>query len=91
MTPPSVDRNSPLPGPPLSRPHVWIVRVHMPANTFRGSRGSSSMSEQPLFSSVKSVRCQVCPPSVVRNTPRSCCGPYAWPSAHASNVFGSWG
>ena len=66
---------SPLPGPPLSRPQVWISSGHMPAKRMRGFFGSIAMSEQPVFSSTKSVLVQVLPPSVVRKTPRSCCGP----------------
>ena len=32
VLPPSVDLYRPLLGPPLSRPHVWISKGHMPAN-----------------------------------------------------------
>ncbi len=32
VTPPSREVNRPLPGPPLSRPQVWISSVHIPAN-----------------------------------------------------------
>ena len=67
--------NRPLPFPPLVLPHVWISSCHIPANRIRGLRASIAMSAQPVFSSTKSVRCQVLPPSAVRNTPRSCCGP----------------
>jgi hypothetical protein len=31
VAPPSRDWNSPLPGPPLSRPHVLISICHIPA------------------------------------------------------------
>jgi len=86
--PPSVDLKSPLPGPPLSRPHVWISICHMPAKSTRGFDGFIAMSEQPVFSSTKSVRCHVLPPSAVRKTPRSSCGPYAWPTAHAITTSG---
>src|SRR5215217_5427193 len=70
VTPPSVDLKRPLPGPPLSRPHVWISIGHMPANTIRGLLGSISRWAQPLFSSVNNTRSHVLPPSVVRKTPR---------------------
>src|SRR6185369_7009408 len=77
VTPPSVDLNKPLPGPPLSRPHVCISSGHMPAYKTFGLFGSISRCAQPLFSSVNSTRVHVLPPSVVRNTPRSACAPYA--------------
>src|SRR6185295_4838129 len=77
VTPPSVDLKSPLPGPPLSRPHVRISMGHMPAKMTREFDGSITMSEQPVFSSLNKTLSHVLPPSVVRNTPRSCCGPYA--------------
>ena len=54
----------------------------MPANSTAGLCGSSVSPEQPVFSSTNSTRVQVLPPSIVRYTPRSCCGPVARPSAH---------
>ena len=48
-------------------------------------------SEQPVFSSTNSTFVHVVPPSVVRKTPRSGCGPYAWPSAQTTTVLGSCG
>ncbi len=75
VAPPSCERNSPLPGPPLTRPQVCISSCHMPANSTRGFFGSIAMSEQPVFSSTNSTFVQVAPPSVVLNTPRSGCGP----------------
>ena len=88
VAPPSVDLNSPLPGPPLVRPHVWISICHNPAYSVRGLDGSIARSLQPVFSSTNSTRVHVPPPSMVRNTPRSCCGPYAVPSAHTSTTSG---
>src|SRR4030095_11596985 len=77
VTPPSVDLNNPLPGPPLSLPHARISLVHIPSKRMREFDGSIAMSEQPLFSSVNKTLSQFLPPSTVRNTPRSGCGPYA--------------
>ena len=48
---------------------------HIPAKRMRGLVGSMAMSEHPVFSSTKSTRSQVLPPSTVRYTPRSCWGP----------------
>src|SRR3954463_13132209 len=91
VTPLSREVKRPLPGPPLSRPQVLISSCHIPANRMRGFFGSMPMSEQPVFSSTNRVLVQVLPPSLVRNTPRSGCGPYAVPSAHANTMFGSAG
>ena len=91
LTPPSPEIKRPLPGPPLSLPQVWISSCHMPAKRIRGLFASMARSEQPVFSSTKSALSQVLPPSVVRKTPRSCCGPLACPSAHAQTTFGSRG
>src|SRR4030095_10397662 len=88
VMPPSFVTNRPLPGPPLSRPHVLILSCHIPAKSLRGFEGSMASDEQPVFSSTNRVRSQVLPPSVVRNTPRSCCGPYPWPSEHANTTSG---
>src|SRR4029450_13034389 len=62
--PPSLERYIPLPGPPLSRPQVWISSCHIPANRTRGLLGSITRSEQPVFSSTNSVFAQVLPPSL---------------------------
>ena len=75
VVPPSRERNSPLPGPPLSYPQACTSTCHIPARTMRGFFGFMAMSEQPVFSSTNSTRSQLLPPSVVRNTPRSCWGP----------------
>ena len=48
---------------------------HMPANRMCRLFGSMARSPQPVFSSTNRVRCQVLPPSVLRKTPRSGCGP----------------
>src|SRR5437773_1710989 len=66
--------NSPLPGPPLSRPPAWLSICHTPGNRIRGFFGFIGRSEQPVFWSTKSVRAHVWPRPVLGNTPRSCCG-----------------
>ena len=88
VSPPSLDVNRPLPGPPLSRPQVFISSCHMPAKAMRGLLGSSTTSEQPVFLSTKRTLSHVLPPSAVRKTPRSGCGPYAWPRAQARTTSG---
>ena len=74
VSPPSRLRKIPLPGPPLSRPQVHIRICHIPANSRFGFAGLMTTSEAPVFSSTKSTRSQVPPPSVVRKIPRSSCG-----------------
>src|SRR3954469_11925967 len=81
VDPPSCDRKTPLPSPPLWIFQVCITSDHMPAAMVFGSLGSSDRLEHPVFGSTKSTRCQLAPPSVVRYTPRSCCGPVARPRA----------
>ena len=65
----------PLPGPPLSRPQVHIRICHIPANRSRAFAGLTTISEAPVCSSTKRTRSQEAPPSSVRKTPRSGCGP----------------
>src|SRR5262245_64809582 len=55
VEPPSVDLYRPLPGPPLSRPQVWISSGHIPAKRMRELFGSITRLEQPVFSSTKSA------------------------------------
>src|SRR5215472_8365581 len=49
VSPPSVERYSPLPCPPLVRFHVLSESCHMPANRRRGLLGSIAISEHPVF------------------------------------------
>ena len=62
------------PAPPLIIAHGCISTCQVPANSVRGFFASIDRPEQPVFSSTNSTRSQCWPPSVVRNTPRSCCG-----------------
>src|SRR5512143_3421804 len=78
----------PLLGPPLNIAHVCITTCHAPANKTFGLRTSIVSPEHPVFSSTNSTCFHVLPPSVVRNTPRSCCGPVARPSAQTKTMFG---
>jgi len=66
VVPPSVDLNTPLPGPPLYLPQVKMVISQVPAKRTSGLVGSMSISETPVFSLTNSTRSQVLPPSLVR-------------------------
>src|SRR5579875_245820 len=91
VRPLSCERYTPLPGPPLSSAQVRPVTCHVPASTVSGLPGSMLSPLQPVCSLTKSVRFHVLPPSVVRNTPRSCCGLLPRPSAHTSTSSGFFG
>ena len=88
VAPASCDTYIALDGPPLYIAYVCISTCHMPANSVPGSWASSVSPEQPVFASTKSERTQLRPPSTVRYTPRSCCGPVARPSTHAYTMSG---
>ena len=89
--PPSRETNTPLPGPPLNIAHVCISTCQVPANSVRGLLGSIARPEQPVFSSTNRTRSQCWPPSVVRKTPRSCCGPVVRPTAQTKTISGFLG
>ncbi len=78
----------PLPAPPLSIAHGCISTCHVPAQIVRGFFASIDRPEQPVFSSTNSTRSQWPPPSVVRNTPRSCCGAVMRPIEQAKTTSG---
>ena len=88
VVPPSFDRYTPLPGPPLNIAQVCITTSQVPASRRSGLLGSIDMPEQPVSGFTKSTRCQFFPPSIVRYTPRSCCGPVVRPSAQANTMSG---
>ena len=75
LSPPSRLVQSPLSGPPLSRPQVQICICQVAAKRMRGLVGSITTSIAPEFSPEKSTRSQFSPPSTVRKSPRSCWGP----------------
>src|SRR5215213_9871830 len=78
----------PLLGPPLNIAHVCITTCHAPANKTFEFLASIVTPEQPVFSSTNNECFHVLPPSFVRNTPRSRCGPVARPNAHTKTMFG---
>src|SRR5260221_14139202 len=91
VLPPSVVLYSAVSPPPLSKRQGRRRNVYMPAYSVCGLDGSITISEQPVSGLRYSTFCQVRPPSVVRNTPRSSFGPQAWPRAHTSATSGFWG
>src|SRR5262249_785171 len=83
VSPPSVDLNSPLPGPchaPFSHrpspppPAAWRPAAR-PPSTVSPSSGPTAGAIAPVFPSLYSPLPPVLPPSVVRNTPRSLFAP----------------
>src|SRR5690348_10062058 len=88
VAPVSRDTYTPLPGPPLNMAHVCMTTSHVPAKSTPGLVASIERPEQPVFSLTNSTRFHVVPPSVVRNTPRSSCGPVARPSAQTKTMLG---
>src|SRR5215510_7239312 len=74
VSPPSVDLNNPLPGPPLDIWYSTRYASHRPANITLGLRRSIAMSIPPVLLSRKSTFFQVLPPSVVLKMPRSSLG-----------------
>src|SRR5690242_4666723 len=87
----SCEMYTPLPGPPLSSAQVRTLNCQVPASTVSGLPGSMLSPLQPVSSLTNRVCFQVLPPSVVRNTPRACCGVAPEPSAHTSTLFVSFG
>src|SRR5919201_559525 len=81
VVPPSVDLNSPLESPPLTRSHGWRKACHSDAYSTCGFDGSIARSTAPVCASRNSTFCHDWPPFVDRNTPRSRLGPNACPSA----------
>jgi hypothetical protein len=66
VVPPSRDRKTPLPGPPLFLPQVLMSICQRPATRTRGLPASIERSEAPVFSSTKRTRSHDWPPSFVR-------------------------
>src|SRR5258708_25333716 len=85
--PPSLVRYTPLPGPPLFSAHVCCSTCQVPASSVSGSFASIDRPEQPVFGATNSTRCQLAPPSVVLNTPRSSSGPVSRPAAQPETVL----
>src|SRR5213076_2556067 len=71
VSPPSVDLNRPLPGPPLDICHDTRYASHSAAYITFGLRRSMARSIAAVLLSRKRTFFQVFPPSVDLNTPRS--------------------
>src|SRR3954466_5471856 len=65
VSPPSVDLNRPLPGPPLDIWYSTRYASHRAANITFGLRRSICTSTAPVLLSRNSLRCQVLPPSAL--------------------------
>src|SRR5579862_1782620 len=88
VDPPSVDRYSPLPGPPLSMLHDVRRACHSAPKIMLGLCGSNDTSMPPVFSSLYRTFSHVFPPSSVRKIPRSGFGPYGCPNAATNAISG---
>src|SRR4029077_17848055 len=81
LSPPSVERKSPLPGPPLEMFQKFRRVCQKAANRMRGLRGSIARSTAPVLASRYRTLLQLLPPSRDRNNPRSSLAPKTSPSA----------
>src|SRR5580765_8124994 len=70
-SPPSVDLNNPLPGPPLDIWYSTRYASQSAANITLGFRRSIATSMPPDFASLNSTFFQLLPPSVDLKMPRS--------------------
>ena len=75
VSPPSRDIQMPLPVPPECLFHGTMYCCQLAAKSTRGLPGSIATSMMPVLSFTKSTFFHEVPPSVVRQRPRSCCGP----------------
>src|SRR5258708_32379424 len=91
-SPPSVDLNSPLPGPRLDIEYSTRKASHSAANITFGLLRSIAMSTAPVLLSRKRTLRHVLPPSVVLKTPRSSLGvPYLpKPATTTTSGFVGW-
>src|SRR5207245_10089908 len=48
VRPPSLERWTPLPGPPETSSHGWRTTCHVPANSTRGLVGTITRSDTPV-------------------------------------------
>src|SRR5205814_2729668 len=67
VSPPFVDLNRPLPGPPLDSDHGVRYASHIEANNTLGFCGSMTTSTAPARLLRNRIFCHVLPPSLVRN------------------------
>src|SRR5688572_22041897 len=65
VSPPSLDRQMPLPGPPPFMQQALRTRWYVEANIMRGFVGDTTRSLAPVHSSTRSTCLHVRPPSVV--------------------------
>ena len=86
VSPPSVERHMPLPGPLPANPNSRRRRWYVAATSVRPS-GEMTTSVAPVFASTQSTFCQVAPPSFVRYRPRSSFGPNRCPTAATNTMF----
>src|SRR5262245_2470948 len=87
-SPPSVDLNRPLPGPPDRNVHACRRKSHIAAKTVDGSCALEASIAQPVDGFVPaSTLDHVFPPSVVRYTPPAVLSFHRCPVAHASTVL----
>src|SRR5439155_27254927 len=91
VSPPSVERNMPLPGPPETSSQGRRIASQNDAYRIRGLFGSIARSLAPAFSPRLSTRFQVFSPSRHRYTPRSGFAPCACPRAATYTVSASSG
>src|SRR5262245_36265547 len=87
-SPPSVDLNRPLPGPPDRNVHAWRRKSHMAAKTVDGSCALEASIAQPVdWFAPASTLFHVVPPSVVRYTPPAALSFHRCPVAQARTVL----
>src|SRR5580704_13905699 len=91
VLPPSAERYSPLPGPPLSMLHGVRLACQRAANKILGLLGSNVISIPPVFVSLYSTFSHVLPPSRVRKMPRSSFSPKGCPRAATKAISGFLG
>src|SRR6476646_7906925 len=91
-SPPSVDLNRPLPGPPLDSECGVRETSQRPASSTSGLFGSIDTSTAPVLSSRNIILRHVLPPSTVLKPPRSGFGAYGSPSAatYRTSEFQGW-
>src|SRR5450759_836303 len=87
-SPPSIDLNKPLPGPPLDIEYSTRKASQSAANMTFGLCGSIAMSTAPVLLSRNSTLRQVLPPSVLLNTPRSSLGTLYLPKSATNTMSG---
>src|SRR5215467_2032779 len=88
VSPPSVDLNKPLPGPPLDMVYSFRYASHIAAKTTFGLCGSIETSTAPVLEPRSSTLRHVLPPSVVLYNPRSSLGTPYLPKSATNTMSG---